>query len=327
MLFRKDLYFLTILVFFIPVFLTTANSQSIGIATLPKDIPKTTVLIEKHEKSLVERYLPLKEIKLPSDVQNIPGTLIDSNLYVRVKIMEDEYKPLGSGVLITYKDILFVVTADHVVPQDGEVYFRIPQKETHESIHRSHKSIMSISELNWVRNKEDDLAIAFFGYQNSDDIKAINIEDFRANYDDVSIGDDVFVLGYPSSVIFAQDPKIHFVRNGIVSSKLPNGRIIIDSFLFPGNSGGPVFWKPSMGLEVKEPLIGESIPGRFAKLIGIVLQTLSYREEAISTQTGRSRITFEDNSGLSIIISASKIFDLLQNKEVLDVVKKLKKGH
>lgn len=317
--------------FIIILFVTNISvgvyGQPIGIsAILPKELPKTTILIEKRIASKIESYVPLKERKLNPEFKVDDGELSDLNVYVKIKKLNYEYRPLGSGVLIIYSGKVFIVTAEHVIPTDGDVYFRFPQKTTQDSIHRSHIELKNNIGLDWVRDKENDLAITLVGYGETDDIKAIDIEKFSVEYKDVSIGDDVYVIGYPSSVVFSQDPAIHFIRNGVISSKLPNGHIIIDSLLFPGNSGGPVYWKPSLGLEFKGMLQGPSIPARESKLIGIVSQTLSYREEAKSVQTDRTRIIFEDNSGLSIIISATKIIDLLRSEEISSAIKRIDKG-
>ena len=64
--------------------------------------------------------------------------------------------------------------------------------------------------------------------------------------------------------------------------------ILIDSMTFPGNSGCPVV------------ISSEGEGGAEGKLIGVHHSTLPYREEAVSRQTGRVRIVFEDNMGLAM---------------------------
>ena len=97
--------------------------------------------------------------------------------------------------------------------------------------------------------------------------------------------------------------------------------VIIDSFTFPGNSGGPVYWKPSSGLSMGKGLKGPSFPARQSKLVGIVKGHLPYREEAVSKQTGRNRIIFEENSGLALVIPASKILKLLESDKMQRIIK------
>ena len=143
-----------------------------------------------------------------------------------------------------------------------------------------------------------------------------------AEYNEVSIGDEVFVLGFPSSVVQSQDPSVHYLRNGVVASKQVSPRIIIDALLFPGNSGGPVYWRQSMGMHFGQGISGQDIPGRESKLVGIVSQTLQYMEEAKSPQTGRTRITFEENSGLAVVISSTALKNLMTRPEVVDLIRR-----
>jgi hypothetical protein len=72
-------------------------------------------------------------------------------------------------------------------------------------------------------------------------------------------GDEIFTVGFPASIPGVQDIlKTHnkpLVRGGIISLVLPGENMIgdrevadiflLDSWAFPGNSGSPVFWKPT----------------------------------------------------------------------------------
>ena len=73
--------------------------------------------------------------------------------------------------------------------------------------------------------------------------------------------------------------------------------------LSPKNSGGPVILQPSfIAIEGTKPI-------EKASLIGIVKSYLPYQDMAISEQTKRPRIIFEENSGLASIISAEYIYE------------------
>jgi hypothetical protein len=71
---------------------------------------------------------------------------------------------------------------------------------------------------------------------------------------------------------------------------------LIDALVFPGNSGGPVITRPEL----------TSIEGtkrqNNAYLLGVVRAYVPYQDVAISQQTGRPRIAFEENSGLAEVI-------------------------
>ncbi len=62
------------------------------------------------------------------------------------------------------------------------------------------------------------------------------------------------------------------------------------------------------------------------KFIGIIGEYLPYQEVAISTQTGRPRVVFEENTGLSRVWSVNFIREIVESntfKQQLDkVVKK-----
>jgi hypothetical protein len=80
---------------------------------------------------------------------------------------------------------------------------------------------------------------------------------------------------------------------------------LIDSFVFPGNSGGPVLLKPEL----------ISIPGTqnhpASYLIGVVDAYQPYREPAVSPQTQETRIIFEENSGLAAILPIDYVTDTI----------------
>ena len=122
----------------------------------------------------------------------------------------------------------------------------------------------------------------------------------------VSEGDGVFVLGFPLGQA-GEDRNYTVVRQGIVAriQDWLNGNaqtFLIDSSIFPGNSGGPILLKPEI----------ISIQGTKANstcgLIGMVSSYLPYQEVAISHQTGRTRMIFEENSGLGVVVP----FDVIE---------------
>lgn len=71
---------------------------------------------------------------------------------------------------------------------------------------------------------------------------------------------------------------------------------LVDATIFPGNSGGPVITRPEL----------TSIQGtkniQSAYLVGVVQGYLPYDDVAISTQTKRPRVIFEENSGLASVV-------------------------
>ena len=76
---------------------------------------------------------------------------------------------------------------------------------------------------------------------------------------------------------------------------------LLDATVFPGNSGGPVLSKPEIAA------IGETKPNLQCKLIGVVRAYVPYQDMAYSRQTGRPRVIFEENSGLTEVLSVDLV--------------------
>jgi hypothetical protein len=121
----------------------------------------------------------------------------------------------------------------------------------------------------------------------------------------VSAGDGVFVLGFPMNQAGAQRNYV-IVRQGAIArlSEMMDGAsssFLLDAFVFPGNSGSPVFSRPQ----------SESIEGtksqNAAWLLGIVIEYEPYTELAFSAQTKRPRVEFEENSGLAVVLPVDSI--------------------
>ena len=151
--------------------------------------------------------------------------------------------------------------------------------------------------LNFFR--EQGMQIEFFP---NDEIVA-----GRSKLSDLGVaeGDFVYVLGFPMGLV-GEERNIAIVRQGIlarVSDALvnPNDNYLIDAFVFPGSSGGPVILKPELAHTDKaKPILNPF-------LIGLVKEYIAYQDVAISAQTGKPRIVFEDNSGLAEVIPIDRV--------------------
>ena len=122
----------------------------------------------------------------------------------------------------------------------------------------------------------------------------------QARTGEVSEGDGVFVLGFPLGEA-GDERNYAIVRQGIIARAQDWLRgdartFLIDASIFPGNSGGPVLLKPEV-----TSIQGTKSNARCG-LIGMVSSYLPYREIAVTTQTERPRMIFEENSGLGIVV-------------------------
>lgn len=216
---------------------------------------------------------------------------------------------------------LFLVTNRHVFQKaselSGTLYARfnrpvkegvneypISMKDTSWTIHPDTEADVAVLGINAQKIRDDGIEFSFF----AGDDQAFTLEQAQTNQ--VSEGDGVFVLGFPLGQ--AGDERNYvIVRQGIIARLQNwlwgNARIfLIDSSIFPGNSGGPVLLKPEL----------TSIQGTKANnkcsLIGMVSSYLPYQEVAISQQTGRPRMAFEENSGLATVVPNNVIQEAIE---------------
>ena len=133
---------------------------------------------------------------------------------------------------------------------------------------------------------------------------------------------DVFFLSYQPGI----EPKINIspvIRSGIISMINNDKSFYIDASAFPGNSGSPVFLKPSpIRFDEKGGISigGASLGGKF---IGIVGEYVPYREYAVSLQTGRLRVMFEENTGLSKVWSVEFIKEIIDSDTFKEQLNKM----
>ncbi|MCI0478125.1 MAG: serine protease [Anaerolineales bacterium] len=152
---------------------------------------------------------------------------------------------------------------------------------------------VAVMPINFDLLQESGMQVAYFqGDQHSAPIDTLN--DLG-----VTEGDFAYVLGFPMGLV-GQHRNTVIVRSGTLarvrdllarSSKI----FLVDAFVFPGNSGGPVVLKPeAVAIEGTKPQV---VP----YLIGIVQAYMPYQDIALSAQTGRPRVIFEENTGLAAV--------------------------
>ena len=112
----------------------------------------------------------------------------------------------------------------------------------------------------------------------------------------------------------AAERKYVIVRSGIIA-RIKNfleghsDDFLVDSNIFPGNSGGPIISKPEM-----DPF-GTQKSNLTPDLIGMVQSYISYNDIAYSKQTNEPRIIFSENSGLASVIPMDYVLETLDIAE------------
>lgn len=233
----------------------------------------------------------------------------------------------GTGCIIDIDNFFHVLTAKHVITRKGKVpakdmKFFLNRKDGTVSIY-SFEEIKKKYDVNWVFPKDlnVDLAIIPIGLNIKQDLFKILPQDLFQSTEKLYELYDAFFLSYQPGAV--DDELISpVVRTATLSLIKPNGTFLIDGSAFPGNSGSPVFLEPSAirfdsgGITIG----GDPLGGKF---IGILGAYLPYREVAVSLQTGRPRVVFEENTGLSIVSSVELIQNLIESAPVRAQLKKL----
>lgn len=131
--------------------------------------------------------------------------------------------------------------------------------------------------------------------------------------EEITEGDGVFVLGFPMGWVSPERQYVicrggHIARiRDFLENKATD--YLIDATIFPGNSGGPVIIRPSATTIQGTKSVSK------ACLIGLIKAYMPYRDIAISQQTQKARITFEENSGLAIVEPVDAIIETVKLAE------------
>ncbi|MBU1033681.1 serine protease [Patescibacteria group bacterium] len=149
----------------------------------------------------------------------------------------------------------------------------------------------------------EDAKIEFYFFKEEDLFFA---KDFIKN--DISTGDDLFVLGFPMS-ISGNTRNFVIVRKGIIARVdeeiLDDGYYYIDAAAYPGNSGGPVIRKPEI-ITLEGTKANNS-----SGLVGVISSGETYSDVAVSQQTGEAKIVFTEQTGLVRVVPVERIFDIV----------------
>jgi len=215
---------------------------------------------------------------------------------------------------------VFLVTNKHVLDQHAKVWIKFNTVSGSGSQDFDVKLRASNGRELWIRHPDDavDLGAIFIN------AKFLRSKNMRFDYfrndehtytvaqlknEGVTEGDGVYVLGYPMGLVDSRWQSA-ICRLGCIARiqdviATGTGDFLIDASVFPGNSGGPVV------LQVESMAITGTKNVSKANLIGVVQSYLPYQDVAVSMQTQRPRITFDENSGLAPVIPVDRINELM----------------
>lgn len=255
-------------------------------------------------------------------MRNIP----ENNLAYPVLIFLDN-KSNGSGFRLNAKNKIFLVTAKHVLFENGKLkgesleihcpscdieddsihIFRIDLKKTPPIPHKD-ADVCAIflahtEETKGEEKKHGDYKTTYVtGVEtitqgNSTPI-VVNAELGSKLLKDVLISNDTFLYGYPTSLGLNHGLDYDFtkplLRKGIVSNINPkNGTIILDCRTDYGNSGGPVI----------------EVDNHTHSVIGVVSKFLTLKNEWINSRDNTSH-SENINAGYTVVVSMDKVFEI-----------------
>lgn len=237
--------------------------------------------------------------------------------------IDDGGKPsfYATGFLVAVENVFHLVTAKHVVVnmktgklQDDGMFVSFNSKDG-KIVLSPIEDIKKNFNVNWVfhKNAEVDIAVIPFRLNpQKDDVKVIPDNLFLPT-DRIFELYDVFFLSYQPGI----EPKRKIspvFRGGIISTINDDKSFYIDASAFPGNSGSPVFLKPSP-IRFDKGGISIGVDPLGGKFIGIIGEYIPYQEIAISLQTGRPRVIFEENTGLSKVWSVKFIKEIFNSDQ------------
>ncbi len=235
------------------------------------------------------------------------------------KTNEKKINLYGTGFLVKIQDIYYLITAKHIIKdqdsgalKDNEMYVFLNAKKGNINF-RKIQDIKKNFKVEWVFHNNPDVDIAIIPWPldlANDDVRVVPDELFTKS-DRIFELYDIFFLSYQPGI--EMTTKIGPVfKTGTVSIINDDRTFYINASAFPGNSGSPVFLKPSpMRFDENNVSVGGSrLDGTF---IGIVGNYIAYQEVAVSVQTRRPRIVFEENTGLSKVWPVEFIQEILDS--------------
>ena len=224
----------------------------------------------------------------------------------------------ATGSLVMVDGVFYLVTAKHVIYDKQRQRLKDENLAVFYNMTNGKAAARTIASFKndyiyWVFHQDPEVDIAMIPFPidlNNDDVRVIS-DDLFTGTERLFELYDVFFLSYQPGIELGT--RISPVaRSGMVSIINPDNTFYIDAFAFPGNSGSPVFVKPSpIRFDKKGTVIGaDELGGAF---VGIVGEYVTYQEVAISVQTNRPRVVFEENIGLSKVWSTSFLREIIES--------------
>lgn len=262
----------------------------------------------------------------------IPAFFMDSVVSIGIDVTENNKiirHCIGTGFLLAKmiekdKGYVFLVTNRHVFGENKRIFLRFNSQQnlttkdfcvdlySKEGIKLFSEHPDSKIDIASIKINTDILADQKYKF-GTFIINEHTLSLAEMNKNGIGEGSLVYVLGYPMNLV---DISINspICRLGCISrirdaySNNSAFNFIIDSQIFPGNSGGPVINR----LELTSLQGTENITT--TNLIGIVHSYIPYLDSLKSVQTGRIVSTTQENSGLALVHPVDRILETVNEE-------------
>jgi len=224
---------------------------------------------------------------------------------------------MGTGFLVQIDDIFHLVTAKHVIEKNWQQLHVFLNTKQLKQPYAKPLSIIYNDGYSWIRHPDPKVDIAMLPFIKGIDDQVLFIPNdlISRSMNEIHELVDVFYASFqPGLNSFKNDGCVNpIVRKGVISRVNNDDTFYIDGSAFPGNSGSPVFLFPTP-VKISETGISIGGPTKIA-LLGVMGAYLPYQDVAISQQTGKPRVIFEENTGLSLIWSTKFIDQIIQSND------------
>lgn len=239
---------------------------------------------------------------------------LDAVVSIEITVNAADPIPAGTGFLVgTENKRILLVTAKHLIlDKNRQVRYDLAYRfndNSNKSVLITDKDMEKSGMGQWFISVPNDLACRFVVLKDTSRITVIPQHYFLSGQA-VQAGTPILILGFPLGLRSLGNAN-PIARGGVVARADKTG-IIADAFVFPGNSGGPVLYTPlvKVGEPLTSPVINEE------RLVGLVYGLIPYLDP-VASEPGNSRtIFFERNSGLTKVLSADAIAELINRPDV-----------
>ncbi|WP_299289532.1 serine protease [uncultured Mucilaginibacter sp.] len=246
----------------------------------------------------------------------IDRTLLDNLTYTTLLSL-DQGKSSGSGFLLNFNGLDYLITARHVLFDEDNIRCNtllVSSQNYGDKNEDARMFELDMLKATVLNSKSEDVAAILFGSLEKGEFEEyISIaqegksqtlsikQDATILLNKIKIANDVYLVGFPTSLIFQNsnhfDPGKPLLRKGIVGGiNFEDKNFIIDCSAYYGNSGGPI-----IELSEENKLV---VIGFVSRYIPFVIEWRNNREISVTHAEYL-------NSGYSVCIPMDAIFKLI----------------